>query len=262
VCPVCEGSGRQARLYRHVVRLPAGVRQQGDAGALRGFRLRRQHFGEQVLQFAGRGLRAQGAGIQLRQQQQAVEHVGQGAHARLQLPDVACLRGQGLAAQALQRQVHRLQRLAQVVADRGQETVLRAHRAVGLVHQPHHVRGQLPALRIVFVVRAMQGRHALRDRREQGRQRMRRVGRWRRPGSQQAGQPPRFARLRAPLQDRGHDRARQPADGDARCQRQLLDRIHERPSKRRFRLGKPICRRDIPSALAGRPPGPATRRLN
>ena len=91
-------------------------------------------------------MRLQGAGIELRQQQQAIQHLGDGAHASLQLRELAlCAGGRG-ALQLLQRQVHRLQRLPQVVTGRSQQAVLRANRAVGLLHQPDHFGGHLPAL--------------------------------------------------------------------------------------------------------------------
>ena len=239
----------------------AGTRMQGHAGASGDVRLRRQHLGEQLLQRAWRGLRLQRAGIELRHQQQAVEDVGEGVHVGLQLRKLARLGGQGMPPQSFQRQVHRLQRLAQVVADRGEEAILGADRAIGLVHQPDQVGGQLPALRVVFVARALQLGHALRHRGEQGRQRMRGIGRWRCAGCKHARQPSHLACLRAALQDRGHGRTQQPAaDGDARCQRELLHRIHPTPLFCRFRVGRAERCGDIPSALVGPAAGRTTRR--
>jgi hypothetical protein len=51
------------------------------------------------------------------------------------------------AAQTCQRQVHRLQRLPQVMVAGRQEPFLGALRTVGLLHQPDHFGGQLAVLR-------------------------------------------------------------------------------------------------------------------
>ena len=141
--------GEHARVG--VDRVPSGPRMEFHAGIARGIRLCGEHIGEQFLQVARRGMRLQRACIQLRQQQQAIEHVRQRAHPRMQLRHVAGLRGDRVATQLFQRDVHRLQRLPQVVADGGEEAILRADCAVGLGHQPDHVRGELPALRVVLV---------------------------------------------------------------------------------------------------------------
>ena len=96
-------------------------------------------------------MRLQGAGIELRQQQQAVQCLGQRPHAGGKLLQLRTLRGQAGAPQLFQCQVHRLQWLPEVVVGSGQEAILGPDRAIALVHQLDHVRRHLPALRGAIV---------------------------------------------------------------------------------------------------------------
>jgi hypothetical protein len=61
---------------------------QGDARLPRPLVVGRQQFGEQALQVAGRRLRLQAVGLELGEQEQAVEDVGHRADPVLQAVDV------------------------------------------------------------------------------------------------------------------------------------------------------------------------------
>ena len=114
---------------------------QGHARAMRPVAMGAEQFGEQVLQVAGHRLRLQAVGLELGQQQQAIEDVGHRPHAVVQVRQIWLLRRLRVAAQAGQGQIHRLQRLPQVVVAGGQEAFLRALRAIRLLHQGDHLGG-------------------------------------------------------------------------------------------------------------------------
>ena len=133
-----------------------------------------QHVLEYMLQRAFPGPRAWRSRVEPGQQRQFVDDPGDDPHAILQLHDITGLIVRRMSLQPVQRKLHRLQRLAQVVADRGEEAIPGPDRAIGLVHQAHHVGGLQPALHLVPVAFVLQGFDVLRQH----------CNRWRRAGQE------------------------------------------------------------------------------